>query len=172
MTSASGGIYVIMGVAGSGKTRIGTAFARALGVAFVEGDDHHPAANLALMSRGIPLTDADRAGWLAELARCIREASEAHKGLVLTCSALKRSYRDLLRAAGAPNEVTFVFLRGPRTLIAERRATRSGHFMPASLLDSQLATLEEPAPDEGAWVCDISDTPNDLVAALVARASA
>lgn len=172
MTRASGGIYVIMGVAGSGKTRIGSAFARALGVEFVEGDDHHPAANVALMSRGIPLTDSDRAGWLAELARCIHEASEAGRGLVIACSALKRSYRDLLRAAGTRGEVVFVFLRGPRTLIAERLATRRGHFMPASLLDSQLATLEEPALDEGAWVCDISDTPDDLVAALVARASA
>ena len=98
------------------------------------------------MASGIPLTDDDRADWLRALANRIREAKDAGTGLVLTCSALKRSYRDVLRAA-AP-ELRFVFLTGLRALIADRLAVRRGHFMPASLLDSQLATLEEPASDE------------------------
>jgi gluconokinase len=163
------GLYVVMGVAGSGKSTIGAALARALGVDFVEGDEYHPAENVERMSRGIPLTDDDRAGWLRALAMRIREAKDAGTGLVLTCSALKRSYRDVLRAEAG--ELRFVYLRGPRGLIAERLASRRGHFMPASLLDSQLATLQEPSADEGAWVCDISESPHDLVAALVARAS-
>ena len=161
-----------MGVAGSGKTRIGTALARALGVAFVEGDDFHPAANVEKMSRGIPLTDEDRAGWLEALARCIRDASGAGTGLVITCSALKRSYRDVLRAGAPRGKLTFVFLRGSHALIAERLAARQGHFMPPALLDSQFAVLEEPAPDEGAWVIDAAATPDEIVASLVARASA
>jgi gluconokinase len=168
--SVNRGLYVVMGVAGSGKSLIGAAFARALGIDFVEGDEYHPPQNVERMSRGIPLTDDDRAGWLRALAARIREAKDAGTGLVITCSALKRSYRDILRAGAT--ELQFVFLRGPRTLIAERLAARRGHFMPASLLDSQLATLEEPSPDEGAWVCDISESPADLVAALVTRASA
>ena len=163
------GLYVVMGVAGSGKSTVGPALARALGVDFVEGDNYHPPANVERMARGTPLTDADRAGWLRALADRLRAAREAGTGLVMTCSALKRAYRDVLRAA-AP-DVRFVFLRGPRGLIAERLAGRRGHFMPASLLDSQFATLEEPAADEGAWVCDAGESPEDLVAALVARAA-
>jgi gluconokinase len=158
-----------MGVSGSGKSLIGAAFARALDVDFVEGDEYHPAENVDRMSRGIPLTDDDRAGWLRALATRIREAKDAGSGLVVTCSALKRSYRDVLRAGA--DDLQLVFLRGPRPLIAERLAGRRGHFMPPALLDSQLATLEEPSPDERAWVCDISESPGDLVAALVARAS-
>lgn len=165
-------LYVVMGVAGSGKTRIGTALARALGIAFVEGDDFHPAANVEKMSRGIPLTDEDRAGWLEALARCIREASASGTGLVITCSALKGSYRDVLRAGAPRGKLTFVFLRGPHALIAERLAARQGHFMPPALLDSQFAALEEPAPDERAWVTDVAATPDEIVASLVARASA
>ncbi len=113
------------------------------------------------MKAGIPLTDDDRAGWLRSLAARLREAGDAGTGLVLTCSALKRSYRDVLRG-GAP-DLQFVFLRGPRELIAERLASRRGHFMPASLLDSQFATLEEPSPDEHAWVCDIRESAEDIV---------
>jgi gluconokinase len=164
------GLYVVKGVAGSGKSTIGARLARALGVEFVEGDEYHPAENVARMAAGIPLTDDDRAGWLRALAARIREAKDAGTGLVLTCSALKRSYRDVLRAEA--DDLQFIFLRGPRALIAERLARRRGHFMPSSLLDSQLATLEEPSPDEEAWVCDIGKPPQDLVAALVARASA
>jgi gluconokinase len=163
------GLYVVMGVSGSGKSLIGAAFARALGVAFVEGDAYHPAENVDRMSRGIPLTDDDRAGWLHALATRLRQARDSGNGLVLTCSALKRSYRDVLRAGA--DDLQLVFLRGPRALIADRLAGRRGHFMPPSLLDSQFATLEEPTADEGAWVCDISNEPGDIVAGLVARAS-
>ena len=164
------GLYVVMGVSGCGKSLIGTALARALDIDFVEGDDYHSAENVRRMSSGIPLTDDDRAHWLRALAARLREAKDAGTGLAMTCSALKRSYRDVLRAGAG--DVRFVFLRGPRALLAERIAGRRGHFMPPSMLDSQLATLEEPAPDEHAWVCDIRESPQDLVAALVARASA
>jgi gluconokinase len=166
------GLYVVMGVCGSGKSLIGAALARALGVDFVEGDEYHPAQNVEKMASGIPLTDDDRMGWLRALARRIREAKDAGSGLVISCSALKRSYRDVLRTeAGAP-ELRFVFLRGTRALLAERLASRRGHFMPPSLLESQLATLEEPSADEEAWVCDIGESPEEIVAALAARASA
>jgi gluconokinase len=163
-------LYVVMGITGSGKSTVGAALARTLGVDFVEGDDYHPLENRRRMASGIPLTDDDRAGWLQAVATRIREAKDAGTGLVLTCSALKRSYRDVLRAA-AP-ELRFVFLKGSRGLIAERLAGRRGHFMPASLLDSQLATLEEPSFDEHAWSCDISESPQKIVDAIVARASA
>jgi gluconokinase len=164
------GLYVVMGVSGCGKSLIGTALARALDIDFVEGDEYHSAENVQRMSSGIPLTDDDRAQWLRALAARLREANDAGTGLVMTCSALKRSYRDVLRAGAG--EVRFVFLRGSRALLAERIAGRRGHFMPPSLLDSQLAALEEPSPDEHAWVCDIRESPQELVAGLVARASA
>lgn len=160
----------MMGVAGSGKSTIGAALARALDVDFVEGDRYHPPENVERMSRGIPLTDADRAGWLRALAARLREAKEAGVGLVMTCSALKRSYRDVLRG-GAP-DLQLVFLRGPRTLIAERLGARRGHFMPPSLLESQFATLEEPEADENAWACDVGQSPEEIVASLVDRAAA
>jgi len=163
-------IYVVMGVAGSGKSVIGAALARALNVDFVEGDDFHSARNIERMASGIALTDDDRAEWLRAIALRIREAKKTGTGLVVTCSALKRSYRDVLRAE-AP-DLRFVFLAGQRTLIAERLANRGGHFMPPSLLDSQLATLEEPALDEHAWVCDITKPPAEIVASLLARPSA
>lgn len=164
------GIYVIMGVSSSGKTTIGARLARALDVEFVEGDDLHPPANVQRMAAGIPLTDDDRHGWLLKIAARLHDAKQAGVGLVVSCSALKRRYRDLLRAAGAA-DVRFIHLAGARPLLAERIAGRSGHFMPASLLDSQLATLEEPAPDEQAWVCDIRETPETIVADLVRRAT-
>lgn len=156
-----------MGVSGSGKTVIGTAFARALGVSFVEGDEFHPPDNVQRMAAGIPLTDQDRAGWLAALAARLRDANDSGTGLVMSCSALKRKYRDVLRA-DAPH-VRFVFLKGRRELIAERLANRRGHYMPPSLLDSQLAALEEPSPDEHAWVYDVAASPEEIVADLVKR---
>jgi gluconokinase len=165
------GLYIVMGVSGSGKSLIGAALARALGIDFVEGDTYHPAANVERMSLGIPLTDDDRLGWLRVLAERIREAKDAGTGLVMTCSALRRSYRDFLRAESGAPELQFVFLRGPRALIAERLDGRRGHFMPPSLLESQFATLEEPSAEEEAWVCDVAESPDDVVAALVARAS-
>ena len=164
------GLYVVMGVSGSGKSLIGAAFARALGVDFADGDDYHSAANVARMASGIPLTDDDRAEWLRSLAARIRKARDSGTGLVVSSSALKRSYRDVLR--GAADELQFVFLKGSRALLAERLTSRRGHYMPPSLLDSQLSTLEEPSPDEQAWVCDIMESPEDIVATLMARASA
>ncbi len=158
-----------MGVAGAGKSVIGAALAQALGVDFVDGDGYHPAENVRRMSAGIPLTDDDRMGWLRLLAARLSEAKDAGTGLVVACSALKRSYRDVLR--GGAGDVRFIHLYGQRTLLAQRLAERSGHFMPPSLLESQLATLQEPTPDEGAWSCDIRDVPRDIVAALVARAT-
>jgi gluconokinase len=119
------------------------------------------------MSSGIPLTDDDRADWLAALANRIREARESGSGVVVACSALKRSYRDVLR--GAAPELRFVFLTGSRELIAARVAGRRGHFMPESLLKSQLETLEEPSPDEHAWVFDIKESGRDIVTDLIAR---
>ena len=162
-------LYVVMGVTGSGKSTVGAAFARALGVNFVEGDDYHSVENVRRMTSGIPLTDEDRADWLASLAELIRNAKDSDRGIVVSCSALKRSYRDILRAA-APG-LQFVFLRGPEALIGERVATRSGHFMPGALLKSQLVTLEEPSDDERVWICDIEDSVSDIVASLVRRAS-
>jgi len=158
-----------MGVSGSGKSLIGAGFARALGVDFVEGDQYHSAENVERMSRGIPLRDEDRARWLRSLAARIRQAREAGSGLVISCSALKRSYRDVLRA-DAP-ELRFVYLKGGREVIAQRLAGRRGHFMPPSLLESQFTILEEPLPDEDAWLCDITQAAQDIVTALVARAS-
>ena len=162
------GLYVMMGVSGSGKSTIGARLARELGIDFVEGDDLHPPNNVNLMAAGIPLTDDDRRDWLMAIAARLREAKRAKIGLVLACSALKRSYRDLLRSVGAA-DVRFVYLAGSRALLAERMAQRRGHFMPPSLLESQLAILEEPSPDERAWVCDIRETPDTIIGDLVAR---
>jgi len=161
-------LVVVMGVAGSGKSTIGAALAQALGVPFVEGDDFHPAENRARMAAGIPLTDEDRYGWLRALAGRLAQARQAGTGAVLACSALKRAYRDILRA-GAPS-LRLVFLSGDRAVLAERLAARRGHFMPASLLESQLATLEAPTPDEGAWVVDIRDEAARIVDGLRTRA--
>ena len=133
----------------------------------MEGDAFHTPDNVRKMAAAIPLTDQDRAPWLAALAGRLRDARNARRGLVMTCSALKRAYRDVLR--GGDPDVQFVFLDGPKDLIAERLASRTGHYMPSSLLDSQFAALERPEPDEGAWLCDISDSPDDIVADLVAR---
>ena len=159
-----------MGVSGAGKTLIGGQLARALDVAFVEGDDLHPPANVERMTAGIPLTDEDRHGWLIAIAARLRDAKRAGVGLVVACSALKRRYRELLRSVGA-GDVRFVYLKGHRALLAERMAQRPGHFMPPALLDSQLATLEEPVSAERAWVCDIRETPATIVADLVKRSA-
>ena len=160
-------VYVVMGVTGSGKSTVGVALARRLGVDFVEGDDYHPPENVRRMASGIPLTDADRAGWLRALAARIREAKESGAGLVVTCSALKRAYRDILRAADP--DLRFVFLEGSESLISERIAERRGHFMPASLLGSQLATLEAPGADENARVSDINQSVEAIVSSIVSN---
>ncbi|SES43722.1 gluconokinase [Actinokineospora terrae] len=154
-------VVVVMGVAGSGKTTVATLLAEQLQVPLAEADEFHPAANIAKMSAGTPLTDEDRWPWLDAIADWIRE--RAHNGGgVVTCSALKRSYRDLL---GRDERVFFVHLNGSRELLADRMRGRSGHFMPVSLLDSQLADLEPLAEGEPGLELDITDPPDQLAAA-------
>jgi gluconokinase len=159
-----------MGVCGSGKSVVGAALARALEVEFVEGDAFHSPQNVKRMAAGIPLTDAYRADWLRAIARRIREAKEQGEGLVISCSALKRSYRALLRSEGG--ELQLIFLQGSRELLAERLANRKGHFMPASLLDSQLETLQVPSADEHALAFDVTQSPEQIVSSIVKEASA
>jgi gluconokinase len=143
---------LLMGVCGCGKSALGERLARALGAAFIEGDDFHPPANVERMAAGIALTDDDRQAWLELLAAQLAAARAGGRGTVLACSALKRRYRDLLRRS-AP-QLRTIHLAGPRALLAQRMAERVGHYMPASLLDSQLATLEAPGADEGAITLD------------------
>jgi gluconokinase len=147
-------IIVAMGVSGSGKTTLGRALARELGAEFLEGDRFHPEANVAKMSRGEPLEDADRWPWLDRLAEELARIRRAGGTAVLACSALKRAYRDRLRR-GAP-ELRLLFLKGDKALIRERLRARAQHFMPPGLLDSQFASLEEPGPDEAPIVIDVT----------------
>jgi gluconokinase len=158
---------VVMGVSGCGKSLVGQRLAQALGVGFVEGDDFHPPRNVALMAAGTPLTDADRAPWLQLLAGKLQSACTAGEGLVLACSALKRRYRDQLRS-DAPGLV-FVHLRADAALLAERVSTRSHRYMPASLLASQLATLEAPAADEVAIDVDAAEPGDTIVQTVLQR---
>lgn len=145
---------VVMGVSGSGKTTVGEALAARLGWRFVEGDSFHPPENVAKMSAGIPLDDNDREPWLRALAAEIAKDEAAGSPSVVGCSALKRSYRDILRT-GAPR-VCFVHVHGDHTVLADRLSHRAGHFFPASLLDTQLATLEPLGPDEDGVVVDVA----------------
>ncbi len=135
-----------MGVSGSGKSTVALALAQRLGCELLEGDDLHPAANVAAMAAGRPLTDADRTPWLAAIGDWIDRRANRGVGAVVTCSALRRRYRDQLRD-GRPS-VTFCHLTVDPAVLERRMALRSGHFMPASLLSSQLETLEPLAPDE------------------------
>jgi gluconokinase len=151
-------VIVLMGVSGTGKTEVGTRLARALNGEFAEGDDYHPPANVAKMRSGVPLDDADREPWLETLSREIGAWLDAGKTVVLACSALKQSYRDILKA-GRPG-VRFVYLKGDEALISSRLEGRHGHYMPASLLDSQLATLEEP---KDAVTVGVDATPESIV---------
>jgi len=157
----------VMGVSGAGKTVVGALLAAALGVPFLDGDDLHPAENVRRMTQGIPLTDDDRRDWLAAIASRLAQARRTGSGLVIACSALKHAYRDILRRADA--ELRFVHLAGDRALIAQRLSHRLGHYMPGTLLDSQLATLEAPAPDERAWTFDLAEQPESIVAQIVVR---
>jgi gluconokinase len=154
-------VVVLMGVSGTGKTEVGTRLAQALGGTFVEGDDYHPRANVEKMRSGVPLDDADRQPWLETLAREIGGWLDAGRTVVLACSALKQRYRDILKA-GRPG-VRFVHLKGDADLIRARFQGRRGHYMPASLLDSQLAALEKPAD---AITVGIEAPPDAIVAAI------
>ena len=156
--------WVVMGVSGCGKSAVGSLLAEALKVPYVEGDDVHPPENVAKMAAGIPLDDADRAGWLAALRARIATARAQGGGLVVSCSALKRAYRDLLRE-GDP-ALRFAHLHGRREVLA-RRMRRPGHFMPPSLLDSQLRTLQPLQPDEAGIVLDIGQPLAVLVAQIL-----
>ena len=160
-------ILVVMGVSGCGKSTVGRQLADALGLPFLEGDDFHPAENVERMAAGIALTDADREGWLRTLAERISAAAGQGAGLVLSCSALKRRYRDMLREGSA--DLRFVYLHGAPDVLARRMAQRTRHYMPPSLLDSQLATLEPPAPDERALAFDLQ-LPTHVVVATVISA--
>lgn len=150
---------VVMGVSGSGKTTVAKVIAERLGCEFGEGDDHHPEANLDKMSSGEALTDADRWPWLGILAGWTRERHEQGQSTVLTCSALRRAYRDILSAGGSGT--VFVHLTGKRDLLLERMQDRE-HFMPDSLLDSQFDTLEELESDEAGLVLDVADSPEEI----------
>lgn len=151
---------VFMGVSGCGKSSIGAAVSALIGVPYVDGDDLHPAANVEKMSAGIPLTDDDRWPWLDRVAATLQDQAPVLVG----CSALKRIYRDRIRA-GAGGPVRFVHLAGSRDLIAARMARREGHYMPTSLLDSQFAALEPPGPEEALTV-DIAQSTDALARAI------
>ncbi|MFG2782006.1 gluconokinase [Streptomyces prunicolor] len=151
-------VVVVMGVAGTGKTTIGPLLAARLGVPYAEGDDFHPQANIAKMSAGVPLADEDRWPWLDAIGDWAH--GRAGLGGVVSSSALKRSYRDRLRAA-APG-VVFVHLTGDRALIEDRMAHRHGHFMPTALLDSQFATLQPLEADEAGVAVDVGGSPEQI----------
>ncbi|WP_393056220.1 gluconokinase [Streptomyces sp. LN549] len=157
-------VVVVMGVAGTGKTTIGPLLATALGVPYAEGDDFHPAANIAKMSAGTPLDDADRWPWLDAIGQWAH--GRAGLGGVVSSSALKRAYRDRLRSE-APGAV-FLHLSGDRSLIEERMAGRKGHFMPTALLDSQFATLQPLEDDEAGVAVDVSGSPEEITQRAVA----
>jgi gluconokinase len=160
-------ILVIMGVSGSGKSTVAKPLAARLGWTFQEGDDLHPPANIAKMKAGIALTDADRAPWLDAIAAWIDRQAALDAPGVVTCSALKRAYRDMLDK-GRP-QVRFIYLRGVESLIAARMEAREGHFMPPALLDSQFADLEPPADDENAIDIDIDRPVEAQVEAILDR---
>jgi len=163
-------IAVVMGVSGSGKTTVSSLLAAALGCQFQEGDDLHPVENVEKMHGGTPLTDMDRLPWLHKIAAEIDGWRGRRESGVLTCSALKRSYRDII--IGNRPEVTLVYLKGPYDLIRRRMAARHERFMPVALLDSQFAALEEPTPDEHPITVDVGGRPADIARAIVRQLEA
>jgi gluconokinase len=160
-------VLVIMGVSGSGKTTIATLLARRLGWPFRDADDFHPQANIEKMKNGVALTDDDRWPWLRAIAAWIDQERSRGARAVVTCSALKRGYRDII--IGDRPDVRLVFLKGEKALLSSRLAKRHGHFMPPSLLQSQLDDLQEPNPDEHPLTLSIDAPPETMVAEIVAR---
>jgi gluconokinase len=158
-------VILLMGVSGSGKTTVGQLLASQLGWEFADGDDYHPAANIEKMRSGIPLNDAERAPWLEALRVLIAGWITAGKNAVLACSALKGTYREILRLA---SDVRIVYLKGTPQLLQQRLHARVGHFMTERMLQSQLATLEEPQ-NEDAVVVDISQPPAEIAAEIRAK---
>lgn len=159
---------VVMGVSASGKTAIGTVLATQLGFEFIEGDDHHPKANVEKMAAGIPLIDEDRWPWLGALADLVAERHQRGAGTVLSCSALRRTYREVLRAAVPPEESFVIQLDADQATLRSRLEQRRGHYMPASLLESQLATLEPLEPDESGVILDATRSAPEVVARALA----
>jgi gluconokinase len=157
-------ITIVMGVSGSGKSTIGEGLAARLGQPFVDADPLHPQANRDKMARGIPLDDADRQPWLEAIVAEMDRHRAAGESMVLACSSLKKRYRDFLR--GTSGDVRFVYLHASREVLAERLGHRSGHFFDPALLDSQLATLEEPSRDEALWV-DVSLPPAEAIEQVI-----
>jgi carbohydrate kinase (thermoresistant glucokinase family) len=153
-------VVVLMGVSGSGKSTVGERLADRLDCAFLEGDDFHPPANITKMKQGIALTTRDREPWLTSIATKIDELLLTQKSAVFSCSALQRSYRDII--IGNRPHVALVYLKGDYDLIMHRLQGRHGHFMPAALLKSQFDTLEEPTPDEHPIVADIALPPPEI----------
>ena len=158
-------VLVIMGVSGSGKSTIAGVLAGKLGWDLVEGDDLHPTANVAKMQSGLALTDEDRWPWLALVSDQIRARTEVGIPGIMTCSALKKKYRDVLRG----QSVIFVFLQGSKDQISDRLASRHGHFMPTSLLESQFTALEEPTDDENYIALSISASPSEAADEVIER---
>ena len=163
-------VIVLMGVAGSGKSTIGTALSQRLGWPYADADEFHPAANVAKMSAGQPLTDEDRWPWLAAIAAHIDKARLEGRHAIVSCSALKRIYRDIL--VGGRDDVRLVLLDGTKDEIFARMSARKDHFMPLSLLESQFATLERPDADERPIVVSINGSPVEIAEAIVASLSA
>jgi gluconokinase len=162
---ASPVVLVVMGVSGCGKTTVAAILAGRLDWSFEEGDALHPQANIDKMHAGHPLTDEDRVPWLEKVADWVDERLDAGENGLITCSALKRSYRDLINRRGAG--VMFVYLAGSRATIAARLVARQGHFMPPSLLDSQFADLQEPSAQEPAIRIDIGPAPAAIAATII-----
>jgi carbohydrate kinase (thermoresistant glucokinase family) len=163
-------VVVVMGVSGSGKSTVGEDLAKRLHAAYQEGDSLHPEANVDKMSHGIPLTDADRRPWLHAIAAVIDGWLERREAGVVTCSALKRAYREIL--IGPRQGVALVYLQGSHALIGQRMSARHGHFMPTALLDSQFATLEPPGRDESPIIVPVDASPDDIVEAIVQQLQA
>jgi carbohydrate kinase (thermoresistant glucokinase family) len=159
-------VIVLMGVSGSGKSTVGAELSHALGWPFRDADSFHPAANVEKMSRGVPLTDADRWPWLDAIAQWIDDRLERRAPGIVSCSALKRAYRQ--RIVGSRAGVGLVYLQGEMSVIAARLAARTGHFMPAALLASQFEALEEPQADERPVVVSVAEPPARIAAAIIA----